>query len=187
MFNYPVKLMLVVLLLVSCQDKQMLPKPKAQISLTYPKPQYQILESACPFSFEISNLVHAKVDDKCWITLNYPLLNASINITYKPIKNNLIQLLQDAEKLTYNHTIKADGITNQQYIDEDRKIYASFYQVTGNAASQLQFHATDSILHFLVGALYFNTEPNYDSILPAAKYIENDLRHLVETITWKYF
>lgn len=172
-------------LLSACQTNETIPKPKAQISLNYPQPNYQLLTPPCPFSFEISNLVEAKIDKKCWVTLNYPLLNASIDITFKPVNNNLIQLLQDAEKLTYSHTIKADGISNQPFINNDKKIFATIYQVSGNAASQLQFHATDSLSHFLTGALYFNCEPNYDSILPAVKYIETDLRHLIETINWK--
>lgn len=186
MFNYFAIITVLFLSLVSCRSNETIPKPKAQINLSYPVPQYRLLESNCPFSFEISNLVQAKIDDKCWITLNYPLLNASIDITFKPIKNNLIQLMQDAEKLTYSHAIKADAISSQPFFNEDKNIYANIYQVTGNAASPIQFHATDSISHFITGALYFNCEPNYDSILPAVKYIETDLRHLIETINWKY-
>jgi hypothetical protein len=41
------------------------------------------------------------------------------------------------------------------------------------------------VKNVLAGALYFYTKPNYDSILPAVKYIEKDIIHLVETIEWE--
>ena len=44
---------------------------------------------------------------------------------------------------------------------------------------------TDSTKHFLVGSLYFYSRPNYDSLLPALDYIEKDVVHLMETLSWK--
>lgn len=168
----------------SCTEKDTLPKPKAQLSLQYPKSNYSLFKSKCAFSFEFSDLAKANIKDKCWVTLNYPHLKASIEITYMPIKNNLKALLQDAEKLTYSHAIKADAISSQPYLNPTKKVYATLYKVTGNAASQLQFHATDSIKNFLTGAVYFNSVPNYDSIYPAVAYLEKEIRHLVESIIW---
>ena len=59
------------------------------------------------------------------------------------------------------------------------------YEITGNAASNLQFHATDSTHHFIKGALYFYAKPNYDSILPAVEYIKKDILRLIESLEWK--
>ena len=64
-------------------------------------------------------------------------------------------------------------------------MYGALSEVTGNAASPLQFHLTDSTNHFITGALYFKVQPNYDSILPAVKYVEKDIKHLMETLEWK--
>ena len=44
---------------------------------------------------------------------------------------------------------------------------------------------TDSTEHFLRGALYFNVEPNNDSLAPVLTFIEEDVRHLVNTFRWK--
>jgi len=170
---------------IACNNKDYLPKPQAQLSLKYPATHYKQTNFPCPFNFEISNLALVKTNKKCWVTITYPLLNASIDMTYMPINNNLKQLLKDAEKLTYSHAIKADEINSQPYLNPSKNIYATLYHVTGNAASPLQFHATDSIKHFITGALYFNALPNYDSVYPAVKYIEKDIRHLIETIKWK--
>ena len=59
------------------------------------------------------------------------------------------------------------------------------YVIEGSVATNIQFRVTDSVKNVLAGALYFYTKPNYDSILPAVKYIEKDIVHLVETIQWK--
>ena len=37
-------------------------------------------------------------------------------MTYRPVENNLKELLIEAEKLTFNHTIKADGISSAPYV-----------------------------------------------------------------------
>jgi len=60
-----------------------------------------------------------------------------------------------------------------------------FYEITGNAASQSQFYATDSTKNFVTGSLYFYAKPNYDSIFPAAFYLQNDIRKIMESIEWK--
>ena len=60
-----------------------------------------------------------------------------------------------------------------------------FYEVTGNAASQAQFYVTDSTSHFVTGSLYFYAKPNYDSIYPAANYLEKDIRRIMESMEWK--
>lgn len=176
---------ILLLTLSNCNTKSVLPKPRAQLSLNYAKPHYILLNSLCDFTFEYNKLANININEKCWVTINYPQLNASIDITYKPVKNNLKVLLKDAEKLTYSHAIKADEITNQPYINPSKKVFATLYKVTGNAASQLQFHATDSVKHFLTGAVYFNALPNYDSIYPAVNYLETEVKHILESLNWK--
>jgi len=173
-----------MILLTSCNE-EILPKPKAFLRLAYENTEYNKISSNCPYIFEVSNNVNANYDEKCWITIEYPKLKASLNITYRPIENNLKELLQESEKLTYNHAIKADGISTKPYENYKNKKYGALSEVTGNAASPLQFHLTDSTKHFITGALYFKVQPNYDSILPAIKFIEKDIEHLMETLEWK--
>ncbi|MDJ0644572.1 MAG: gliding motility lipoprotein GldD [Flavobacteriaceae bacterium] len=171
-------------LITSCNEET-LPKPNAFLRLTYDEANYQKVTSNCPYSFDFSDIAKANLNDKCWINIEYPSLKASLNITYRPIEDNLKELLQESEKLTYKHSIKADGISAQPYENVIKKVYGSLLEVTGNAASPLQFHLTDSVKHFITGALYFEVQPNYDSILPAIKYVEKDMKHLMETLEWK--
>ena len=69
-------------------------------------------------------------------------------MTYRPVENNLKELFLEAEKLTFNHTIKADGISSIPYANKEKKVYGSIFEVTGNAASPIQFHVTDSSQSF---------------------------------------
>jgi gliding motility-associated lipoprotein GldD len=57
--------------------------------------------------------------------------------------------------------------------------------INGNAATQAEFYETDSVQHFINGALYFDAKPNFDSIYPAVMYLRNDMRIIMETLAWK--
>ena len=81
--------------------------------------------------------------------------------------------------------VKADNILEQPFVNRDDRVYGMFYEVRGNAASQAQFYVTDSTEHFVTGSLYFYAKPNYDSIYPAAVYLQKDIRKIMETLKWK--
>ncbi len=169
--------------LFSCKNDP-LPKPTAQLRLEYPKPIYKMTDENCSYRFEQNTFstLHSKSCTE--LNLHYPTMKADVFITYKKVENNITELLQDAEKLTYDHALKADGIAKQPFINSKNRVYGMFYEVMGNAASQTQFYVTDSTQHFLSGSLYFYVKPNYDSILPATAYVKNDMRKIMETLQW---
>ena len=169
---------------ISCKD-DVLPKPKAYLSLEYPKPNYKAFDENCGYTFEYNTLGKVVAQGNCNFHIDYPKLKATVYLTYKPVNQNIDKLLRDAQKLTYEHVIKADGIVEQPYVNKEKRAYGMFYEVGGNAASQSQFYLTDSTKHFLVGSVYFYAKPNFDSVLPAAAYIKNDLRILMESLKWK--
>jgi len=168
----------------SCKE-EVLPKPKAQLRLEYPSPTYTPINTGCPYVFDASDETKVKLNDKCWVNIDYAKLKASINMTYRPVDNNLKELFLEAEKLTFNHTIKADGISSIPYANKEHKVYGSIFEVSGNAASPIQFHVTDSSSHFITGAVYFNVQPNYDSIKPAINYLQKDIIRMIESLQWK--
>ena len=176
---------LIAVMFTSCTNEEYLPKPKAFLRLAYTDVNYKVVPSNCPYNFEIPDNAQTDFNEKCWVNIKYPKLRASLNITYRSVENNLPELLREAEKLTYNHTIKADNIISNNYENTNSKKYGALREVIGNAASSLQFHLTDSTKHFIIGALYFEAKPNYDSILPAVKYIEKDIQHIMESLNWK--
>jgi gliding motility-associated lipoprotein GldD len=174
----------IFLSIISCKE-DVLPKPKSYLSLNYPNPKYAKFDGTCGYSFEYNTLGTVIKKGNCNFDIEYPSLKATVYLNYKPVQNNITKLLRDAQKLTYEHVIKADGIAEQPYQNKMKKTNGMFYEVGGNAASQSQFYLTDSTKHFLVGSVYFYAKPNYDSILPAAHYIKNDLRVLMESLEWK--
>lgn len=177
-------LVVVSLLIFSCK-KDVLPKPSSYLRLDYPEAKYVNFENECPFAFEMNSDAIIKKETNCGFTITYPKMKATIYLTYKPVTKNINELLHDAQKLTYEHVIKADDILEQPYLNDDKKVFGMFYQVEGNAATNAQFYVTDSIKHFVIGSVYFYTKPNYDSIMPAASYIKNDMQRLMETLKWK--
>jgi gliding motility-associated lipoprotein GldD len=170
---------------ISCEDDVVV-KPSAMLRLEYEMPNYQAALDDCPYSFEKNEQAIIQQKKDCWVNLYYPSMKATVYLTYQSVQNNnLDSLLYDAQKLTYDHTIKADAIFEQPRVDSINKVYGMFYMINGNAATQSQFYVTDSIRHFVSGSLYFKSKPNFDSIYPAAVYLRNDIRHIMETISWE--
>lgn len=187
-------LLLAFFILNACQSDN-LPKPKAYLRLDYPEAQYVKTKLQLPFSFEV-NKIASKIDKKhlksttqsYGVTIEYPSLKGTLFLTYKALDNNqnhLISLLRDAQNFTQKHMIKADEIPVTVFENRSRQVFGSFIDVKGDVASNAQFFLTDSLRHFLVGSLYFNAKPNYDSILPAVHYLQKDIRHLMETLQWE--
>jgi gliding motility-associated lipoprotein GldD len=178
-------LFIVLLFSVFSCKKEVLPKPSSYLRLDYPEAKYVTFENNCLYTFEMNSEATIKGSKDCGFTISYPKMKATIYITYKPVNNNVNNLLRDAQKLTYEHVIKADNILEQPFLNPSKKVFGMFYRVDGNAATNSQFYATDSIKHFVTGSVYFYAKPNYDSIMPAASYVRNDMQRLMETLKWK--
>ena len=190
-FKLSVKLLICcsLFLLFSCEDAYT-PKPRAYYRIQMPEKKYQLYSEDCPYQFDYPTYAKILKDDranseKCWINIDYPLFDARVHISYKAIKNNLSQYIEDSRTLTYKHIVKAADIREDIIVDDSSKVYGLMYDVSGNAASHMQFYLTDSTHHFLRGSLYFNSAPNYDSILPVLEFIKKDIYHMMNTFEWK--
>jgi len=172
------------LLLASCGEEPK-PKPEAFLRLDYTLGDYATYSKNCPYTFDYNTLATIKDKGNCNFTIQYPKMKATIFLTYKPVNNNINLLLRDAEKLTYDHVIKADDISSQPFLNPNNKVYGMFSQVGGDAATNAQFYVTDSTRHFLTGSMYFYAKPNFDSVMPAAAYIKEDMRTIMESLRWK--
>ena len=161
------------------------PKPEAMLRLEYSKPHYESYKKAGKYQFEKNKMAKISAGEDKMENLEYPEMKATLFMTYKQVDNNINQLLADTQKLVYEHIVKADAITEQPYVNASSKVYGMLYEIRGNAASQVQFYATDSTRHFLTGSLYFYAKPNYDSVFPAVVYLKKDIRRLVESLHWE--
>ncbi|PIE48425.1 MAG: gliding motility lipoprotein GldD [Flavobacteriales bacterium] len=177
-------LIVVIITMISCHD-DVFPKPKAYLNLEYPPADYQRFINNCPYSFYLSKAASIHFIKGCHAEVDYPKLKAKIHITYRPVQNNLKDILREADKLTTKHTVKASAIVPRLYENKSTKVYGVLNEVQGESASNVQFYATDSIHHVLTAALYFDVKPNYDSLYPVVEYLKKDMMTMLETIEWK--
>ena len=187
--QYYIVFILLSLFITSCRENTT-PKPRGYFRIDLPKKEYQKFTSDCPYSFDypIYATIVADADkntEPCWINMDFNKIGGRLHISYKNINNNLGQILEDSRKLAYKHSIKADAIHEQVFIQPERNIYGILYEIDGNAASSIQFYVTDSINHYVRGALYFNVEPNKDSLAPVIRFIKDDIIVMIESFEWK--
>lgn len=190
MRNSVIWLMLVLMGLVSACESEFAPKPRGYFRLDMPAKSYQRFDSVYPFTFDYPS--YAKVvpyqggiENKYWMNVEYPKQRATLHVSYFDVKNDLSKHLEESRTLAYKHTVKADAIDEHLVSIPNNRVYGLVYDITGNAASCLQFYVTDSTRHFIRGALYFNVSPNSDSLAPVMNFIKRDVEKMIENLRWK--
>jgi len=178
-------------LLISSCESLFFPKPKGYNRIEIPEVKYMALPDSLPYSFEYSSMAKLLQDsswisERFWTDLSYEQFDATIQITYKPIggdKAFLEELLNDSYKLTSKHNVKAYAIDESIIVLKNGDM-ATLMELSGEVPSQFQFHTTDSVNHFLRGALYFKSSTKNDSLAPVINYIKQDMIHLLNTLEW---
>lgn len=165
------------------------PKPRGYHRIDFPQKEYQSFKSDCGFRFEVP--IYSKVKpvtesyaEACWYNVELTGYNANIYLTYKPLKKNLPVFIEDVRTIVYKHSIKADDIIESPIIRTEQNVFGILYDIKGNAASSVNFYVTDSVSGFLSGALYFNTQPNKDSLSPAIDFFREDILHIINSFEW---
>ena len=182
-----------VLVLTSCgddEDEIFIPKPKGYFRIDFPKKEYRVYDSLCPYSFEIPTYAFINNDkhlgaDPCWLNINFPKYNAQIHLSYKVVTNNIDSLFSQSRDFVVKHQVKSTGIDETVIIRDSAKVYGLVYDISGNSASNVQFYVTDSTHHFMRGALYFNSVPNIDSLKIVVDYLRLDILQMIKTFKWK--
>lgn len=176
----------------ACQNHDYSPKPKAYYRISYPDKSYQPLLAPVPFRFDYPTYATLEKDvsrdaQKYWYNLHFKEFNGFLHLTYYDFtgKKEYDEMVEDARKLAFKHTIKASAIDQKLINYPDRKVYGIYYAIDGNTASSVQFFLTDSTKNYFRGALYFNERPNYDSIAPVINFIKKDIDTLISTFRWK--
>ncbi len=167
------------------------PKPRGYFRIDLPEKKYRVLDSVFPYTFEYP--VYSKITndpyspgEKYWINIEYPRFKATLHISYKNVNHNLKTYLEDAHTLVSKHIPKASAINDSVILNRKKRIFGLAYDIEGTgAASPYQFFLTDSTSKFIRGALYFNVVPNNDSLEPVINFIKKDIKHLINTFSWK--
>lgn len=197
-----------IALLAGCGGGDYSPKPQAYLRIDMPEHEYFVMDTmrlpegfttlegkpyrTYPFIFEANRCIEWLNKDapkgEVWLDLLYPQWDGVVFLTYKRLSGpeDLRGQIDTSSRLLEKHYQFASGIDEQGYDDHDRHVHSTVWRLRGrNVASTYQFFATDSLHHFLRGALYINRTPNNDSLAPVLEYIQADLDHLIETLRWR--
>jgi gliding motility-associated lipoprotein GldD len=197
---------------VSCNSAYT-PRERGYYRIDFPERAYQLFnDPGYPYTFEYpvygkitrdSSFFEDNPDNPFWINLDFPQFNGRVYLSYKSIggtslykvktetgyrdsvvRNTFDGLREEAYRMTMKHTVKASGINDAPFTTANG-IAGMYFKVEGNAATSRQFYVTDSLHHFLRGALYFDSAPNADSLSVVNDFLETDMRHLIETLKWR--
>ena len=177
---------------ISCNNGgDYLPKPRGYFRIDLPEKAYSRVDTIERYSFECPQYAQVtpdlySPDEKNWVNIEMPQFKGSIHLTHKPVNGNLGEYLEDVHTMVVKHLQKANGVRDSLIVNEDHNVYGLFIEMDGKGvATPMQFYLTDSTKNFVRGALYFNFQPNNDSMQPVINFIREDIDHLIETFEWK--
>lgn len=197
--RWPFLILLVTLFIAACGGgENYAPKPRGYYRINFPQRAYLHYVSDNPFTFDypayalmekdsLSRPGGKLVNMQALLNMQFPQFNGTLHLSYETIPNKKIfnELVEDAHKFAFKHTVKATSIDEAVIRYPERKVYGIYYTIDGNAASSVQFYLTDSVKHYLRGALYFNSEPRLDSIQPVLNFVKKDVDVMIKSFKWK--
>ena len=182
----------IVLGAISCDDDDnYLPKPRGYFRIDLPEKAYAKVDTIDRYSFECPQyalITHDPYspDEKNWVNIEMPDFKGSIHLTHKPVNGNLGEYLEDVHTMVTKHLQKANGVRDSLIVNEEHDVYGLFIEMDGKGvATPMQFYLTDSTRNFVRGALYFNFQPDNDSMQPVINFIRQDIDHMINTFEWK--
>lgn len=206
--------LLLIIVLASACNSDYTSKPQGYYKIDFPARAYtQFNDNKFPFSFEYPVYAHIEKDSSIFdadennpysINVAFPTFNGKVYISYKKIggtsvfkikdpsgkysdsasKNVFENLVNDSYKLSYKNDIKANSIEDS-VMHTPNNLTGIFFKLGGNVATAKQFFLSDTLHHFLRGALYFDATPNEDSLAPVNAFLASDLKHIINTMKWK--
>jgi gliding motility-associated lipoprotein GldD len=189
-------------------------KKRGYFNIELPKRSYQQFDQPdFPYSFEYpvyaqivkdSTYFDTNPENPYWINIDFPQFHGRIFLSYKVIGGKALykvkqpdgtykdslginifdKMVNDAFTLTNKNNVVSNSI-NDSLISTSNGIHGVFFKVGGNAATAKQFFLSDTVKHFLRGALYFDVTPNADSLKPVQDFLQTDLDHMINTFRWK--
>lgn len=180
-----------LLIMGSCGEESFVPKPYAYPRMSLPEKRYHQGDfKNAPYQFEIPDYSVVLEDDrhagKYWYNVHFPSFDATLHLTYYPFSkwSQYDSMLADTRSLVNKHIQKAEDIIEDPLENYNPKLHGLVFHIEGHTASNLNFYATDSVAHFLRGALYFNKKTQPDSIAPAFEFLWKDVQHALKTFSW---
>lgn len=179
-------LILLSLLYGCSESKEVFPRPRGYYRIDFPEKTYQSYNDDCPFEFEIPTYAHVEdVQGKgsCFKNIHFGWYNATLHCTYAKT-DDLISYTNMAKKFAYEHKIFASAIEEKPIRLDSNRVFGLRYDLAGDVAMNYSFYLTDSVSNYFAGSLYFQTQPNFDSIQPTLDFIKEDLENMIQTFRW---
>jgi gliding motility-associated lipoprotein GldD len=185
-----------LLVILTACNSDFVQRERGYYKIDLPEKKYQVFNrQGFPYTFEYpvyGNIIQdslffdEKAENPYWINVDFPQFEGRLHLSYKEVgPNKFDSLVNDAFTLSYKqHTSRASAIQSNPFTTPNN-ISGIYFTLKGNAATANQFFATDSVKHFLRGALYFNAPPNEDSLRPVNAFLRQDMEHLINTLQWK--
>lgn len=182
-------------LLAACNSDYTI-KPRGYFKIDFPQKNYQSFsKQGFPYTFQYpvyaqvvqdSLFFEQRAENPYWLNIDFPQFGGRIHLSYKEVgKTDFDSLVADAFTLSYKqHTYKASAIDPVPFTTPNG-ISGVYFSLRGNTATAHQFFVTDSVKHFVRGALYFSATPNEDSLRPVNDFLRKDMEHLINTLQWK--
>lgn len=180
------RIIFLALIVFSCNNHVNLPKQKAYFAPEFEIPTYKKISLDCNYSFNINSQASINNIKNCNYEIYYKNLNAKIFINQIVLSNSIETVLNTFNQKINENLRLSDQIIQSNYVNIDKKIYSKLYSFVGNSPSNIQFYVTNQTDKFLTGSLFFETEPNYDSLFPYIDYIRNDIKKMVDSFRWIY-
>lgn len=179
-------ILLLLLVFVACTGKRPVPKPPTYLEIDMPDRSYMEFSDSCQYSYEKPSYFEVKEvkGSECNRDISFGKLDGTLHLSLIDMDTSLAAYINYAIDKVGEHKVKATAILDTNIIRSDDNVYGTFFELQGNVASPFQFYLTDSTDRFCSGVVYFNTRPNYDSILPTLKYVRQDLLHFMNTLNW---
>lgn len=179
-------------MLFGCRDNYS-PKPKGFVRIALPEKSYQAFDSLFPYTLNYPSYGRFSPDlressEPYWANIEFPAFKGTLYLSYKKAekKAKLLAYFEDARSFTQRHIPKATAIKEEVIYHPETRVFGTLYEIQGrDVASPVQFYVTDSLTHFLRGALYFQLTPNNDSLAPVIDYLKEDIHYLLKTLQWK--
>lgn len=188
-------------------------KKDGYFKIDFPKRAYQSFsEPGYPYTFEYPDYAYIARDTSYfqntspyWVNVVFPQFQAKIYISYKRIGGTSVyevknpdgshrdstgtnvfdKMVKDAYNLTYKNDIKAYSI-GDSLMHTPNGITGIYFDVSGNVATAHQFFLSDTTRNFIRGALYIRATPNEDSLRPVINFLQQDMKHMINTLKWKF-
>lgn len=180
----------------SCNSEYTTGKRKGYYKINFPAKEYEDFDQpGYPYTFKYPKYATVTkdstfFDDKAgdwWVNIDVPQFAGRIYVSYKEIgpQNNFDSLIHDAFEMAYRKHVDISTGIKDSVILTPNGVEGLYFSLGGNTATANQFFLTDSVKHFLRGALYFDAAPNADSLGIVNDFLKKDLLYLINTLKWK--